>query len=302
LSEDLVLAGWWARPDPRDDDEGDHVTELPRTRRDVTVPDTGRALDRRRRRTRTEELLERLRAGVDPDRRRELTDALVLTNMGVAEAVASRYRARGIATEDLQQVAYLALVKAANSFDVTRGADFLAYAVPTIRGEVRRHFRDAGWAVRPPRRIQDLQRAASRVRAELSAANGCEPSARDLAEVLGVSEQDIREALGGGGCFAAFSLDRPVEDEGSLSVGDLIPDGREDSAAAEARAMLGPLVRRLGRRDREILRLRFFHGLTQQEMADVLGVTQVQVSRLLSRIYADLRRQLGSVPPESLAS
>jgi RNA polymerase sigma-B factor len=156
--------------------------------------------------------------------------------------------------------------------------------------------------VRPPRRIQELQGDLSRASAELSLANGREPSPRELAEWLDEDEADVREALGGEGCFSPASLDRPVGDEGSVSMGDLIPDEEEPSRAAEARVMLGPLVRRLGARDREIIRLRFIRGLTQQEIADAIGVTQMQVSRLLSRIYADLRRQLGRVPPESLAS
>jgi len=254
------------------------------------------------RRDRTDSLLRRLRDCTDPAERHDLTDELVTANLGVADAVVSRYRSRGIATEDLRQVAYMALVKAAQNFDSTRGHDFLSYTVPTIRGEIRRHFRDRGWMVRPPRRIQDLQRRVSTASAELALATGSEPTSTEIADRLGEPESDVREAMCGEGCFTPASLDHPVGDDGTASLGDLLPDEDQGSAAAEARIMLAPVVRRLAARDRRIILLRFFDGLTQQEIADDIGVTQMQVSRLLSRIYADLRRELGVMPAGSLAS
>jgi len=274
------------------------------TERPTTGPadhDGGYGLSRSQRRDRTEDLLRRLRHCTSPVERHELIEELVIVNLGVADAVVARYRSRGIPTEDLRQVAYMALVKAAQNFDSARGCDFLSYTVPTIRGEVRRHFRDHGWMVRPPRRVQDLQPRVATASAELARDTGREPTAAQIAGHLGEAESDVREALGGEGCFMPASLDHPVGDGGTASLGDLLPDEERGSAAAEARVMLAPAVRRLVARDRRILRLRFFEGLTQQEIAEDIGVTQMQVSRLLARIYADLRRQLGRVPPGSLA-
>jgi RNA polymerase sigma-B factor len=239
----------------------------------------------------TYELLSRARR-CRPAERQRLLDEVVTANMGVATAIAARYRTRGIATEDLQQVAYLALVKAAHGYDPEVGHDFLSYAVPTIRGEIKRHFRDLGWMVRPPRRIQELQARISTADGELSQSLGRSARPSEIAAHLGEDLEDVNEALATVGCFTPSSLDRPAGEDGSMAVSDLL--GGEDAAreAVEARAMLGPVVRRLCDRDRRILLLRFFRGWTQQEIADDIGVTQMQVSRLLTRIMADLRSGL----------
>ena len=122
--------------------------------------------------------------------------------MPVADSVVSRYRARGIATEDLQQVAYLALTKASRRFDPDAGHDFLSFCVPTIRGEVRRYFRDKGWMVRPPRRIQELQQRLTRARTDLTTSLGRPPSPSELAQHLGEDVSAVREAMDGQGCFS----------------------------------------------------------------------------------------------------
>jgi RNA polymerase sigma-B factor len=227
-----------------------------------------------------------------PDERQRLLDEVVTTHMSVATAIAARYRTRGIATEDLQQVAYLALVKAANGYDPEVGNDFLSYAVPTIRGEIKRHFRDLGWMVRPPRRIQELQARITAADAELSQSLGRSPRPSEVAAHLGERAEDVNEALATVGCFTPSSLDRPAGENGTMAISDLL--GGEDGAqgAVEARAMLAPVVRRLSERDRRILLLRFFRGWTQQEIAEDIGVTQMQVSRLLTRIMCDLRKGL----------
>jgi RNA polymerase sigma-B factor len=240
----------------------------------------------------TAELLQRA-GDAGPDQRAELLDEVVVANMRVANAVAARYQGRGIDAEDLRQVAYVALVRAAEGFDPQSGNDFLAYAVPTIRGEIKRYFRDNGWMVRPPRRVQELQARISLAQSELAFKLGRPPRTAELAEHLGESEDAIIEALTSDGCFTPASLDRPVGDEdGTASLGDVL--GCEDRGrdAAEARILLGPLVRRLEERDRRILMLRFFRGWTQQEIAEDVGVTQMQVSRLLSRILSELRDEL----------
>jgi RNA polymerase sigma-B factor len=225
--------------------------------------------------------------------RLRLLDEVVTANMGVATAIASRYRTRGIATDDLQQVAYLALVKAAHGYDAEVGTDFLSYAVPTMRGEIKRHFRDLGWMVRPPRRIQELQARITAADAELSQSLGRSPRPSEVARHLDVRAEDVEEALATVGCFAPTSLDRPATDDGTMSISDLLGDEDAGQSAVEARTMLAPVVRRLGERDRRILLLRFFRGWTQQEIAEDIGVTQMQVSRLLTRILGELRSELG---------
>jgi len=260
-----------------------------------TSHETHRADERHGRTERTRELVARLAYCVDDEERHELTNELAAVNMPVADSVVSRYRSRGVATEDLQQVAYLALTKAARRFDPEAGHDFLSFCVPTIRGEVRRYFRDKGWMVRPPRRIQELQARLSQAQRDLAITLGRPPAVDELAEHLDEPPADVREALDGHGCFTPTSLDKPVGDEQGASLGELIGNEDSDQSAAEARVVLAPVVRRLSERDRRILELRFFEGLTQREIAEDLGVTQMQVSRLLTRIFRDIRRDLGSI-------
>jgi RNA polymerase sigma-B factor len=251
--------------------------------------------ERARRADRTRGIVAQLSVTTSESERLELTNELAAVNMPVADSVVARYRSRGISTEDLQQVAYLALTKAARRFDPDAGHDFLSFCVPTIRGEVRRYFRDKGWMVRPPRRIQELQQRITQAQNDLSTNLGRPPVPDELAEHLEEKPADVREALDGHGCFSPASLDRPVNEDGGASLGELIGHDDDNQAAAEARVALAPVVRRLSQRDRHILELRFFDGLTQREIADDLGVTQMQVSRLLTRIFRDLRAELGSL-------
>ncbi|WP_235736988.1 sigma-70 family RNA polymerase sigma factor [Nocardioides alcanivorans] len=266
-------------------------------RHGTTNPYEGISRDQRRRLT-TGLLAEARHA--EGETLRELLDQVVMVNMCVARSIAARYRSRGISQDDLEQVANAALVRAVHNFDGDREGDLLSYAVPSIRGELRRHFRDQGWTVRPPRRIQELQSRVveerdRRVRDRDSSAEA------DIALALDVPVADVVEALAAEGCFTPTSLDLPVGEDGGATLGELLPDpdNSGDRAAAEARVMLRPVVRRLPERDRKLLKMRFFDELTQQEIADDFGVTQTQVSRLLSRVLADLRRGLGELAPES---
>ena len=224
-----------------------------------------------------------------------IEQAIVL-HLDVAHSEAARYRSRGIPLDDLRQVAALALTKAAHGYDVTSGHEFLAYAVPTIRGELRKHFRDHGWMIRPPRRVQELQARINIADSELSARLGRSPVPREIAAHLEVDLDSVTEALASDGCFLPTSLDNPAGVEGSSTLADLLSDGDEDRDAAEARLLLQPLIRHLGLRDRRILLLRFFEGLTQREIAEHIGVTQMQVSRLLTRILGQLRSGLALGP------
>jgi RNA polymerase sigma-B factor len=252
----------------------------------------GQSVSRAERARRTAELLREAYECSDEERRHALLDDVVVLNMGVADALARRYRARGISLDDLEQVAYLALVKAARGYDETAGHDFLSYAVPTIRGELKRHFRDQGWTIRPTRRIQELQARINSAESELCFSLGRSPRPSEIAAHLGEGLEDVREALSTDGCFSPTSLDQPATAETDTTIGDLI--GNEDAArdAVEARVILAPVVRRLGERDRRILMLRFMRGWTQQEIASDIGVTQMQVSRLLTRILGELRTEL----------
>lgn len=222
---------------------------------------------------------------------RALVDGLVETNIGVARSIARRYRNRGIDLDDLEQVALLGLTKAAQRFDAAAGHDFLSYAVPTVRGELRRHFRDSGWMIRPPRRVQDLQGRMSRAQHELEASLRRSPRPSEIAAHLGEDLDAVVEALSADGCFTPTSLDVTVA-EGSSTLGDLI--GAEDRAieSTEARIVLAPVVRELSDRDRRIVHLRFYEERTQQEIAEAVGLTQAQVSRVLTRILASLRAGL----------
>ena len=233
---------------------------------------------------------------LDDAERADLLDQVVIANLGMARTIASRYRSRGIPIEDLEQVASAALVRAVRRFDLTLASDFLAFAVPSIRGEVRRYFRDNGWTVRPPRRVQELQPRVLDARDRLRSENGAPCTSGVIAEALDVPEEDVAEALRAEGCFAPSSLDVTLHPGGSTSVGDAIADtrGGEELAAAEARVMLRPLVRQLSERDRALVKLRFVDERTQQEIGDELGVTQTQVSRMLTRVLADLRGSLSA--------
>jgi RNA polymerase sigma-B factor len=240
----------------------------------------------------TARLLAELHATTDEQEKKALRAEVVVLNMGVARAIAHRYRQRGLAEEDLVQVAYVGLVKAVNGFDPSHERDFLSYAVPTVTGEVKRHFRDFGWTVRPPRRVQELQGQIARVSSELTNRLGRSPKPSEVAAEIGLDVETVIEALAADGAFTPASLDVPVGEDGAATLGDLMPDQDTDLECAEARIMLGPAVRSLSPRDRRILELRFFEGWTQEQIAQDIGVTQMQVSRLLSRILKDLRNHL----------
>lgn len=261
-------------------------------------------ISRDERSRRTALLLARAAAALDNKERRRLLDEVVLLNCRVADSVAARYRGRGVPFEDLVQVAYEGLVKAVHSFDTSRGHDLLTFAVPTIRGEVQRYFRDRAWMVRPPRRVQELQWRIPAVIDRFHADHGREPDEREVCALLAVAEHEYAEMITAFGCFRPLSLDRPGDTESPGSpgavLGDLVADEDVDLAAAEARCVLEPALRDLDARDRELLRLRFVEERTQNEIGAVLGLTQTQVSRRLDRIVRDLRRRL--VEPARLSA
>ena len=237
---------------------------------------------------RTTDLLGRL-ARCSSEEQPPLLDEVVELNMQVAEAVAQRYVDKGIALEDLTQVAYLALVRSVATFDPVKGGDLLSYAVPCIQGEIRHHFRDQGWTIRPPR---EVQRAHSRITGSGLERDHYDAAAlTELALRVDESVAVVREAIAAHGTLSTLSLDRAAEVEAPW----LPSTGEEAIDAVEARTMLAPLVRLMGERERQVLHWRFVEELSQREIAERLAMTQVQVSRLLRRLLSGLRVSLGEV-------
>lgn len=257
--------------------------------------------EREERRRRTRELYEEAWDTDDQTRRQRLWDEIVVLNMPVAEAVARRLGARGASRDDLYQVAYAALVRVVRAYDPSRGEDLLSYAVPSISGEVRRHFRDHGWAVRPPR---EVQRAHGRVAAQGPLPERCSgATVTRIAGAVGEDDAVVYEALGAGGCRRAVSLDQPFQAGEGGSLGSLLADVDDRSmACADARMLLEPLLRDLAPLERAVLRLRFAEGMTQREVAAELGLTQARVSRLLHRVLASMRASLADPAGVPVAS
>ncbi len=223
--------------------------------------------------------------------REQLENEIIATNLRVAHAIARSYRNRGIADDDLDQVAGLGLVKAVRGFDPTLGHDFLAFAVPTVRGELRRHFRDAGWAIRPPRPVQETQAKVTAAQAVLAQELGRAPRPAELAEHLGLPHDLVVDALGASGLFQPVSLDVPGD---GASPTDTWGEVDPAYALTEDLVSLSPLVHELTDRERRIIELRYFADATQAQIGAELGVSQEQVSRLLSQILGRLRRQLAA--------
>ncbi len=253
-------------------------------------------LSRRERIKRTEELLAAIPTADD---RSVIEDQLVRLNMVVAREVARRYEGRGLAADDLQQVAYVGLVKAVQHYDGDKATGFLSYAVPTIRGELRRWFRDAGWMVRPPRSVQELQARITQVQNDLAIPLGHPPTAAEIADALEVDLQEVRRAMAANGCFAPSSLDAPPtpgSEEAGTDLADRLGGADPGFARVEARVALTPLLRGLDDRERRLLDMRFVHGATQAEIGAEMGITQTQVSRLLAALLARLRAELDAPP------
>ena len=254
-----------------------------------TAP-TPRERDERARRTAV--IVEELRVGTSAARRRELVDQLIEANAAVARSMAARYRNRGVDVDDLEQVALIGLVKAARRFDPTAGHDFMSYAVPTVRGELRRHFRDFGWMIRVPRRVQQMQARIKDAQHELESLLGASPRPSQIAAHLGADVDEVVEALAADGCFRPASIDGKGDEQERGTIADVLGHEDREIAVLEARLALDTVVSRLSQREQQILRWRFVDERTQQEIADLVGLTQAQVSRTLTKILARLRTDL----------
>ncbi|MBF8174370.1 RNA polymerase sigma factor SigF [Streptomyces olivaceus] len=222
----------------------------------------------------------------------ELRNRLVRMHLPLVEHLARRFRNRGEPLDDLTQVATIGLIKSVDRFDPDRGVEFSTYATPTVVGEIKRHFRDKGWAVRVPRRLQELRLALTTATAELSQLHGRSPTVHELAQKLSISEEEVLEGLESANAYSTLSLDVPDTDDESPAVADTL--GAEDEAleGVEYRESLKPLLEDLPPREKRILLLRFFGNMTQSQIAQEVGISQMHVSRLLARTLAQLREKL----------
>jgi RNA polymerase sigma-B factor len=230
-------------------------------------------------------LLRRFTTTRDP----RLREQLVVRYLPLARYAANHYVSRNEPFDDLLQVASVGLLKAIERFDPHNGATFSSYALPTMLGELRRHFRDRGWAVRPPRTLQEHALAVERAIAEQTRLLGHSPTIEELATRTGLSVEEVLEAREAHAAHAATSLSVPVggEDDGAV-LGDLMGDEDPGFARAEERATIDALLRTLTHREREILRLRMEEDLTQSEIGDQVGLSQMHVSRVLRQIFDKL--------------
>jgi len=211
----------------------------------------------------------------------------------LANHLARRYSGRGEPSDDLVQIAALGLIKAVDKFDPSRGVDFAGYAVPTIVGEIKRHFRDRTWDIRVPRRLQERRMAISQANSTLTQTLGRSPTLADVAAHLTLTEEDVIEGLEGARAYNAVSLSTPIGDgTRSLDLGDTLGGEDNEIALAELRVALGPALASLNEREQKIVTLRFYGNLTQLEIAEQIGVSQMHVSRLLTRALAKLRMHL----------
>jgi len=224
-----------------------------------------------------------------------LRDRVIGEYMSYARYVARRFRQRGESPQDLDQVAYLGLVKAVDNFDPDYGTTFLTYATPIIAGEIKRHFRDTTWDVHVPRRMQELSAAVRAAQQDLTQRLGTAPSAADVACFLDLPLEEVVDAFEAVAAYHAASLDVPVSlpDGDGTSLGDLLGDDDPGIDLVVDREALKPLLEDLSGREKRILLMRFFRNMSQAEIGAEIGVSQMQVSRLLGQILGRLRDRLG---------
>ena len=239
-------------------------------------------------------LLERYAALPPDDPEREgLRDRLVRGYLPVAQHIARRFSNRGEPLDDLVQVATVGLINAIDRVSPERGSDFFSFAVPSISGEVRRHFRDLGWSMRVPRRLKDLHVSIGAAASELSQSLGRAPKPTEIAERLGVPVSDVLEGLEASEAYRSSSLDEMLSSEqGSATVGELVGEADSELDRVDFRQALRPVLSELAERERTIVLLRFFGNMTQTQIADRVGISQMHVSRLLAQTLDRMRKRL----------
>jgi RNA polymerase sigma-B factor len=240
---------------------------------------------------RDRELLRRYHQRGDLAAREELIE----THMSLVRSLARRYSYRGEQLEDLVQIGAIGLIKAIDRFDVNRGVELTTYATPNIIGEIKRHFRDRGWAVRVPRGLQELNVQLSRLLERLTVQLGRSPTISELAQAASVDEEEVLEALESGRAYSSLSLSSgPSGGEEEVDLLETVGVEEHAYEVSEDRAILAPGFRVLDERERQILRLRFFDGLTQSQIAQQIGISQMHVSRLIRRSLEKIRQEIAN--------
>lgn len=282
-------------------------TEEARTAREASEARAERARQRSLHRTpkgkaawdkdRTRELFRQYKATGDP----EVRDQLIVSHLNLVRFLASKFKNRGEPLDDLIQVGTIGLIKAIDRFDPSRGLEFTTYATPTILGEIKRHFRDKGWSVRVPRRLQELSAKVNQANDELTNELSRSPSVEEIAKRVGASVDDVLEAMESSSAYSSVPLEGggSSDDDDAPSVIDHYATEDENLAASDDRIVLEDAIRDFSPREKDVIRMRFFEGMTQVEIAERLGISQVQVSRLLRRT---LRRVQDKIDPEGLMS
>ncbi|MEU7960869.1 SigB/SigF/SigG family RNA polymerase sigma factor [Micromonospora humida] len=230
----------------------------------------------------------------DDPRRPALRERAIEAWLPLARHLARRYTGRGVQDDDLTQTAAVGLIKAVDHFDPARGFAFTGYAIPTVIGEIKRYFRDRTWSVRVPRRLQELRLAITEANGTLAHTLGRSPTVADIAGYLDLSEETVLEGLEGARAYRATSLSTPIGTDGGMELADTLGAEDHDLELVEIHVALGPALAALPERERLILTLRFHGNLTQSEIADRIGISQMHVSRLISRALATLRGRLAA--------
>jgi RNA polymerase sigma-B factor len=238
-----------------------------------------------------------LAATTDPARRTALRNELVEAHLALARSIAGRFRGRGVPSEDLAQIAALAIVEAVDRFDVERDKAFSAFALPTVTGTLKRNFRDTRWAVHTPRRLQELHLQVRRATADLPSRLGHEPRTAEIAAYLGCYEADVRRGMLAGEALQPLSTDAPVTvGDGPTAMGDTLADHDDPYERVEERTTVHRMLGRLSSRELEVVSLHFFGDCTQSQIAERMGCSQMTVSRVMRTALARLRRTRTPVP------
>jgi RNA polymerase sigma-B factor len=220
-------------------------------------------------------------------------EELIERYMSLVRSLARRYSYRGEQLDDLVQIGAIGLIKAIDRFNLDRGVELTTYATPNIIGEIKRHFRDKGWSVRVPRGLQELNVQISKLIEQLTVQLGRSPTIPELAEAAGVEEEAVLEALESGRAYSSVSLSTGASDEeGELDPLESLGSEDHEFEISEDRAVLAPGFKVLDARERKILHLRFFSGLTQSQIADQIGISQMHVSRLIRRSLEKIRQEI----------
>jgi RNA polymerase sigma-B factor len=214
--------------------------------------------------------------------------------MSLVRSLARRYSYRGEQLDDLVQIGAIGLIKAIDRFDLNRGVELTTYATPNIIGEIKRHFRDKGWSVRVPRGLQELNVQVSKLIEQLTVQLGRSPTIAELAEAAGVQEEEVLEALESGRAYSSVSLSAGMgpDEEGELDPLESLGTEEHEYEVSEDRAVLAPGFKVLDERERRILHLRFFRGMTQSQIAEQIGISQMHVSRLIRRSLEKIREEI----------